>query len=126
MEASELMIGDWVKIKDYPMKAKKKRMSPEYYTRSLVEFEPIPITREILIKNGFIPNDRLSLNSDYLVYDEIIISNKWYVSLQDDDWAIDFQTEYENTEISCVIKYVHELQHIMSSLKKIKINDFII
>ena len=53
MKPTDLMIGDWVMIKDYPMKAMPKQMSPEYYTRSLVEIEPIPLTKEILEKNGF-------------------------------------------------------------------------
>lgn len=53
MEAKELMIGDWVYIKDYPMRQQAKKMSAEYYQRSLCEFEPIPLTEEMLKANGF-------------------------------------------------------------------------
>jgi hypothetical protein len=54
MKAEELMIGDWVFIKDYPIKALPQKVRPEHFVRSLVEFEPIPLTPEILEKNGFV------------------------------------------------------------------------
>lgn len=53
MEKEELMIGDWVYITEYPMKKEAKQVKPEHFLRSLVVFEPIPITPEILEKNGF-------------------------------------------------------------------------
>lgn len=56
MKAEELMIGDWVFIKDYPIKALPQKVRPEHFVRSLVEFEPIPLTPEILERNGFLAN----------------------------------------------------------------------
>lgn len=53
MEKEELMIGDWVYITEHPMKKEAKQVKPEHFLRSLVVFEPIPITPEILEKNGF-------------------------------------------------------------------------
>ena len=53
MKANELMIGDWVYIKDYPMTAQPMQVKKEHFVRSLVEFEPIPLTKELLEKNGF-------------------------------------------------------------------------
>ena len=57
MEANELMIGDWMFIKDYPIKALPQKVKSEHFVRSLVEFEPIPLTSEILEKNGRIYNN---------------------------------------------------------------------
>lgn len=53
MKAEELMIGDWVYIKDHPTIAQPMQVKKEHFVRSLVEFEPIPITSEILEKNGW-------------------------------------------------------------------------
>lgn len=53
MEAKELMIGDWAYIKDYPMMRYAERMTANHFVRSLCEFEPIPITEEMLKANGF-------------------------------------------------------------------------
>jgi hypothetical protein len=52
MKANELMIGDWVCIKDNPMTAQPMQVKEEHFVRSLVEFEPIPLTPEILEKNA--------------------------------------------------------------------------
>ena len=53
LRAKDLMIGDWVYIKDHPIKSLPKKVKSEHFVRSLVEFEPIPLTAEILEKNGF-------------------------------------------------------------------------
>ena len=53
MELTDLMVGDWVFIKDYPIKVSPQKVRPQHFVRSLVEFEPIPLTTEILEKNGF-------------------------------------------------------------------------
>ena len=53
LNKEDLMIGDWVMIKDYPMIAEARQMTPDHFVRSLCEFEGIPITREFLMKNGF-------------------------------------------------------------------------
>lgn len=53
MNPQELMIGDWVYIKEYPMKPEAKQVTANHFMRSLCEFEPIPLTEEILKANGF-------------------------------------------------------------------------
>lgn len=47
----EIMVGDWVYIKDYPIRKEAKQVVPEHFVRSLVEFEPILLTVDILKKN---------------------------------------------------------------------------
>lgn len=51
MKASELMIGDWVYIKEHPMKQEAKKVTGNHFVRSLCEFEPISLTAEILKAN---------------------------------------------------------------------------
>jgi hypothetical protein len=53
LKVTDLMVGDWCYIKDYPMSAQPMQVKKEHFVRSLVEFEPIPLTPEILKKNGF-------------------------------------------------------------------------
>lgn len=113
MKPTDLMIGDWVIIKDYPMKAMPKQMSPEYYTRSLVEIEPIPLTPEILEKNGF-PYD----NKERLYYP---FSNKAFAIERDEhDDRVFYYSMYVYNPYSSFnwheiieIRYVHELQHAL-------------
>ena len=51
MKVEDLMVGDWVYITEHPMKKEAKQVKPEHFLRSLVTFEPIPLTLEILEKN---------------------------------------------------------------------------
>ena len=51
MSINEMMVGDWLYIKDHPMRKEAKQVVPEHFVRSLVEFEPILLTVDILKKN---------------------------------------------------------------------------
>lgn len=53
LNIEDLMVGDWVVIKEYPMISEPRKITKEHFLRSLCEFEPIPITKNILEKNGF-------------------------------------------------------------------------
>ena len=107
MKPTDLMIGDWVMIKDYPMKAMPKQMSSEYYTRSLVEIEPIPLTPEIFEKNGF----KKLTDNPYRTYYELGLNeyrNKilWYKG--------SITIDYEGEDVYlCDCENVHELQHAL-------------
>ena len=48
------MVGDWAYIKEDPMKYELKQVKPEHFVRSLCWFKPVPITDDILEKNGFV------------------------------------------------------------------------
>lgn len=110
MKAEDLMIGAWVYITDYPMRKEVKQVKPEHFLRSLVTFEPIPLTPEILEKNGF----KVEFYNDYKVYelnnfkvcknycDYFEVCDLW----NDSDWGwkiIDF----------CPCIYVHQLQQAL-------------
>lgn len=100
MNTSELMIGDW-----FYWKGVRKQV-PVLITRlgrqrDLTNFEPIPLTKEILLNNGwsedthFFPEDK-----DYCL-ELHIYGNRvlWTINC----WEYDIMP----------LKYVHELQHAL-------------
>lgn len=105
MELTDLMVGDWVFVKDYPIKASPQKVRPEHFVRSLVEFEPIPLTSEILEKNGF-EYDKYYHN---WIYDEFTIK---YGHLIDKEEEGDYLFVWV-ADTLMKLTYVHELQHIL-------------
>lgn len=82
-----------------------------YITVSSEEIEPIPLTSEILKKNGilyrkssfyYIINDDKDLECTHYIYQTI-----------QDDWAIGVDTGAYDCSVFARIKYVHELQHAL-------------
>lgn len=57
MRVEEFMVGDWAVITDWPIAAKVGRIEAGHFVRSHCSFEPIPLTKEILAKNGFVVTD---------------------------------------------------------------------
>ena len=116
------MVGDWVYITDHPMKKEAKQVKPEHFLRSLVIFEPIQLTPEILEKNGFHKQD------NYYVITDIPKANSfWNIKIR---FATEHPTYVKRIEIGNVdgsdaininmstigsgkIYYVHELQHAL-------------
>ena len=101
MKANELMIGDWVYVKDYPMNPEAKQVTANHFVRSLCEFKPIPLTEEILKANGFIHKDTM---------------DEWWHEEYDPTWGIrmsDFELTDEFNFGRAKITYVHELQHAL-------------
>ena len=116
MKANELMIGDWVDFY-HPYEPEKKIVTrhrvTECYECGLVaisnhqnpvhadHIEPIPLTAEILKKNGF-----TNENSDDEYGDEMeieLILDQWYIENEEG-------TTYSFGKL---IRYVHELQHAL-------------
>lgn len=56
LSINDLMVGDWVYIKEYPLDYEIKQVKPEHFVRSLCWFKAIPLTPEILKKNGLSKN----------------------------------------------------------------------
>lgn len=139
MKANELMIGDWVygctdpydkdeEQKKYPVKVIKIDIDGDTWTIGNNPFtepyedewwniEPIPLTPEILEKNGFvnISNHTLKggntfrLDIEQRGYDYCVtIKPRDYFKLQsyDDRW-------YTLCEMEFGCNYVHELQHAL-------------
>ena len=116
MEVKDLMIGDFI-IHGFKQIGKVTELSNgivTVYDKGLDdgeghcevtfaenEIQPIPLTPEILEKNGFV---NLQHSNCYHIYDNLYFSfelNELYVN-----------EGYENSKV-CNIHYVHELQHAL-------------
>jgi hypothetical protein len=110
----ELSIGDWVRVDDFD-KVLIKRVSAIDGTRNQIgiknnrsgiywyyddEFEPIPLTPEILEKNGFEENCGRWYNSEALMEFEQY-KDGWDRTINCGEYSVYF------------IKYVHQLQHAL-------------
>ena len=105
MKAEDLMVGDWVYITDYPMRKEAKQVVPEHFVRSLVEFEPIPITPEIFEKNGFEThpsNVRMFLHHD-----------DYRLSYYPESKHFTIYNQIDGSLVQRVIVNIHELQHAL-------------
>ena len=96
-----------------PMQVKK-----EHFVRSLVEFEPIPLTPEILEKSGF--NDT-SFEANHK-YQYVIHTNKYQLTYYPKINSFNVYKKgidpfYSKDKFCCgfqnIVKYVHELQHAL-------------
>ena len=130
MKANELMLGDYLRLKasgipvvvhaiDYDNNISNKHVVDFFfcegecsgearYNYQLDDFEPIPLTPEILEKNGFVWNTYH--NSLQLVCGSTHIGWGFYPNcLSVSDWADDANNQISS--LNC--KFVHELQHAL-------------
>ena len=122
MKAEDLMIGDWVLFAGSKYQIRKEDFSANY------DFEPIPLTEEILKKNGF-KNDVIAQKSIIAEgasnFSVILISEDNRITLNNIDeylnsfnkWNIHIDTEDMRTMCTAEITYVHELQHLLKLCK---------
>lgn len=117
IEVEDLMVGDWVYIKDYPIIARAMQVKKEHFVRSLVEFEPISLTAEILEKNGF--KEDFESNGIYWRPD----CRKFCIVKELGTWYFAFRLIGEIFDKSsgyiCISEcnYVHKLQHKLKDLE---------
>lgn len=127
MKANELMIGDWVhcaKLDYAPENYVANMQVKQLYVADLdtysfkelkyEEIEPIPLTSEILNKNGFETNGK-AIYAAYCPEDKhanLEISEHYYYDNEKTDggfyWTINC-CEYDIIRL----RYVHELQHAL-------------
>ena len=114
MKANELMIGDWVKWLRVPCKVDLALMNTEFGdTKESKNIEPIPLTKEILEKNGFVWQD-----CDHYKYFDAD-NNSYYTGFSSIHYRLDRNYAHVTREFksgpwheaSGIYKYVHELQH---------------
>ena len=122
MKVTDLMVGDWVKIKghlDYNRVQEIARDENMQWYISFAcsatlfrayEFEPILITPEILEKNSI-----RKRRDEYAVFGWEGMK-QWYVTLEDfkpqyDFWFI--TSSDRDLNISGQIRYIHQLQHAL-------------
>lgn len=120
MKTSELMIGDLLYLNRRPVRVDAIGFngSISYSEKggfggiSIDKLSPIPITKEILVKNGFQKlNDKTFLLKNQI---EIEVGTKFSeVSARYEDYDRDYNS-YNNRYIEiAIIHYVHELQHLL-------------
>lgn len=124
MKATDLMCGDWVKIKghlDYD-KVREIAMDEKMqwyisYACSMTlfrayEFEPVPITREILEKNGW----ERDIDKEWKYNNSHILPHYCY-QWEKQNVKIEMYAGLEGFTISLIIGRrfyaVHELQHVL-------------
>lgn len=122
MTTQDIMIDDWVKVKSTqkPIKVKEIKQSCIYTEGNgygYNEIEPIPLTAEILEKNGF---EKAPQVSDIEPFDTDEEGNKHY------SYNKTFWGWLQPDNIFCIpangmgwlhLKYVHELQHALRLCK---------
>lgn len=107
MEANELMIGDWVTLSkgNWSENRQVELIDIEMIAEAVYFAEPIPLTPEILKKNGF-----------YLDTYEGFFGKFWirenFGFCENGSISIGFGRCWQNIDI----KYVHELQHLFKLL----------
>lgn len=111
MNANELMTGDWVRIKDLKDTIKRLVCVDEYLgkvdfldgeeliTTSIDNVLPIPLTADILEKNGF----------EWRAYGIVLAGEDMALVQCGDYWKI--KPNQDSNDTFCYIWHVHELQH---------------
>jgi hypothetical protein len=132
LNKEDLMIGDWVMIKDYPMDFQPEKMTANHFVRSLCEFEAIPLNRDFLLNNEFTFSPvepifgygifELKTEHCLLRYSNKHGDIKIYKALMGgiDPKSGNCTQRGDRYEINCGqfrISYVHELQHILKLCK---------
>ena len=132
LNKEDLMIGDWVMIKDYPMDFQPRKMTANHFVRSLCEFEAIPLNRDFLLNNGFtfLPVEpiygygiyEMKTEHCFLRYSNKHGDIKIFKALMGgiDPKSGNCTHRGDRYEINCGqfrISYVHELQHILKLCK---------
>jgi len=123
MKIDELMIGDWVRIGNIIAQITGlKKVSNEqqffsvyyYHTEDkteegcfIDEIEPIPLTKDILEKNGFEVHRQFATFTEYW----LDIPRKW-VRVAPNSYIEIYNGENKNVHIDGK-SYVHELQHAL-------------
>ena len=115
MKANELMIGDWVnetyEAVDGNMYEQEKQVGIHDFNDAK-NFEPIPITPEILEKNGFEYDEEGRVLTDNLVF---WINDFRYIEYNPFNKAFLILGVSSTFDGTCI--YVHELQHALRLCK---------
>lgn len=122
MKANELMIGNWyyweAEGKKYPMQVTKDtfRLSDE----DISNFQPIPLTPEILEKNGF-EHEKQKVIIPSRSQDEVELEYLYCKGLPCSFDIIHgylmFNSNIDLVSIRMAVNYLHELQHILRLCK---------
>lgn len=112
MKAEDLMIGDWVNIQGENCYVTLATLYTLQFTGKPNNIRPIPLTTEILEKNGFTSTeDQYNHKKHFLLG-----KNEYNCDVYWDGLSILLvEADYEPTTYAyvCEVNYVHELQHAL-------------
>lgn len=106
LNKENLMIGDWVRITDFPLIGMVKQITPEHFVRSHCKFEGIKLTNDVFEKNGFTED-----------------GNSWHFGTVPNRLTVEYISSgfygvsYHGGDTFTTIQYVHELQRVMKVCK---------
>lgn len=130
LKVADLMVGDWV-ICYHPSRLKSFEKVSVGLLHTMQEqecghikedsplfriVEPVPLTPEILEKNGFVKGDTMDLGDEIYC---VKLFNIHYDNEEREFWVCNFFESGYGTGINDIfqIKYVHELQHALRLCK---------
>lgn len=122
MKPNEVMVGDWVFFKGKPDKVSPGHivyMRSDMYSQEYQDgTQPIPLTPEILEKNGFEKDGLIELYNHYCGMDNRVALHDDFMSMNSRNmWNVHVDSEDYCTIANCELTYVHELQHILRLCK---------
>lgn len=116
MKVEELMSGDWywweAEGKKYPLQVTKDTF--KLMDEDISNFQPIPITKEILEKNGILYEKQ---SFYYVIKDDNALECTYYIQQGQEDWAIGVDIGAYDCSVFARVKYIHELQHALKLCK---------
>ena len=126
LKVTDLMVGDLVLHdgKVIRVDAVHKRKIGYHKTKDKLtwlfsgQFEPIPLTPEILEKNGF-ERDGFIPQEDYYtgIDNRVILHNDKEYMNSLNEWHVHIDSKDYCSIASCELTYLHELQHILHLCK---------
>jgi hypothetical protein len=144
LKVTDLMVGDWVSCQINSIEFKYVRIASlnkttmngiptdfiefnkvsvdmlhgNYYQVDIASVHPVPLTPEILEKNGFEKEGVIELYNLYAGIDHrvTIHDNKEYMN-SNNEWYVHVDSEDYSTIAGCELTYLHELQHILRLCK---------
>lgn len=89
-----------------------------YITLSIEEIEPIPLTPDILEKNGFERENLITSYNHYTGIDNrVSLNDDFYCMNSRNKWNVYIDSEDYCTIANCELTYLHELQHLLTLCK---------
>lgn len=126
MKIEDLMVGDWVLTKSSDGEDThyiKVRDIGEHGINmcgflEFDEIEPIPLTPEILKRNGFVKSELIFNYDHYIgIDDRVTLHNEHEFMNSNNEWYVHVDSEDYSTIAGCELTYLHELQHLLSLCK---------
>ena len=124
MKANELQVGSWIMFGSEPHQVgalyadNSVKVVGDRCAYYLEHAEPIPITKELLEKNGFEREKLIPAYNHYIGIDNRVTLQDDYEGLNSNNvWDAHIDSEEYCTIAHCELTYLHELQHLLNLCK---------